>query len=132
MFNDREAVVITAHDPHKRRYREDSMDADDLLRCIAGAVAVRADKQGAWTAASIEDVLVLDAGAAAAAAEPSDPSLLPIPWVFDPTQAYVDGSADQPGQPRAHTRVYNATSLPVAKVAQVRPRHSHGNLGLVS
>lgn len=128
MFNDREAFVITAHDPHKRRYREESMDADDLLRCIVGVAAVRADKQGAWTAASIEGVLVLDADAA----EPSDPSLPPIPWIFDPTQACVDGPVDQPGQPQAHTRVYNATSLPVAKVAQIRPRHSHGNPRLVS
>jgi hypothetical protein len=28
--------------------------------------------------------------------------------------------------------VYNAMSWPVAKVAQIRPRHSHGNPGLLA
>lgn len=110
------------------------MDADGLLQCIAGVAAVGADKQGAWTAASIATAHVLAVGVAdgVAVVERKDPSLPPIPCVFDPEQVCVDDPVDQPEQPPVHTRVYNATSLPVAKVAQIRPRHSHDNLGLLS
>lgn len=107
-FNDPEAAVIIAHGQHKRIYREESMDADGLLQYIegaaAGAAAVQAGKQDAWTAASIANVPVLDD----AAAEPSDPSLPQIPCVFDPAQACVDGPVDQPERRPVHTRVYNA------------------------
>lgn len=119
-FSDREAAVIIAHGQHKRKYREKSMEANGRLQYIAG---VAAGKQNAST----EGVLVLDD----AAAEPSDPSLPLIPCVSDPGKACVDGPVDQPEQPQAYTRVYNATSLPVAKVAQIRPHHSHGVPGLV-
>ena len=103
-FSDREAAVIIAHGQHKRIYREES-NADGLLQYIEGAAAVQAGKQDVWTAASNATVLVLDD-----AAEPSNPSLPPIPCVFDPAQVSVDGPVDQPEQPQAHTRVYNAMS----------------------
>lgn len=95
MLNDPEASVIIAHDQHKHRYREESMAANGLQQCIGGVVA-EAGKQDAWIAALTATAHVLGD----VAVEPKDPSLPPIPCVFDLAQACVDDPVDQPEQPR--------------------------------